>query len=647
VFEQPNWFHIALSSIGDAVLVADAGGRVTFLNPVAETLTGWGLADAAGRPSSQVFHVVYERTRQPVVDPVADVLGRGVVVGLASRAVLIARDGTECPIDDSAAPIRGPAGDLAGVVLIFHDVTERRRMEHAAEDALDYAEGIVETLREPLLVLDAGLRVRTANRSFYQTFRAAPAEIEGRLLYDLGNRQWDIPGLRVLLEEVIPRDSSFNDFEVHQASDGAGPRTMLLNARRLRRQREGPELILLAFEDVTAQRQAIDDLHVSETRYRRLFETAQDGILILDVETRQILDANPFLLDMLGYKRGELAGKELWEIGLFDDVEACRSACRRLQRDGYIRYEDLPLQTRDGRGIAVEFVSNVYQVGDHRVIQCNIRDVTDRGRAEDALREAHEQLEKRVQERTAELARVNEALTAEAVGRRDAEAARQVLLRRLSAAQEEERHRIARELHDQMGQHLTALSLGLKTLRVGATDPSAGQGLQQLQELADLMGREVHHLALELRPTALDDIGLHTALVNYVETWSERYGVEVDVQSDDLDGERLPALVETTLYRVVQEALTNVLKHARASSVSVILQRTSAQVLLVVEDDGGGFDAEAVGTPALGVGRLGLLGMRERLALVHGTMRVESMPGGGTTLFARIPHPTGPKEDGP
>src|SRR5439155_3298997 len=145
------------------------------------------------------------------------------------------------------------------------------------------------------------------------------------------------------------------------------------------------------------------------TRYRRLFETAQDGILIVDAGTGRVFDANPFLTDLLGYTRDELVGKELWEIGLFRDIDSNKAAFRVLQEKGYIRYDDLPLSTKDDRHIDVEFVSNVYPVGAARVIQCNIRDVTDRKRAEDALRATHDQLEVRVRERTSELARSNEA----------------------------------------------------------------------------------------------------------------------------------------------------------------------------------------------------------------------------------------------
>src|SRR5580692_4020348 len=123
-------------------------------------------------------------------------------------------------------------------------------------------------------------------------------------------------------------------------------------------------------------------LRASETSYRRLFEAAKDGILILDVDTGRIHDVNPFLFNLLGFSRNEMVGKTVGELSPFKDIESNKVMLERLQKDGYIRYEDLPLETRDGRKIAVEFVSNVYQAGDHNVIQCNVRDITERKAAE-------------------------------------------------------------------------------------------------------------------------------------------------------------------------------------------------------------------------------------------------------------------------
>ena len=148
-----------------------------------------------------------------------------------------------------------------------------------------------------------------------------------------------------------------------------------------------------AIRDITVRKRAEEAPQVSEIRYRRLFEAAQDGILILDFATGQVVDVNPFLTNLLGYSHAELVGKRLWEIGPVKDISASRLSFADLQTKGVIRYDDLPLETRDGRRIAVEFVSNVYTVGGTRVIQCNIRDITRRKHAEEALRRSEEQLQ--------------------------------------------------------------------------------------------------------------------------------------------------------------------------------------------------------------------------------------------------------------
>jgi formate hydrogenlyase transcriptional activator len=282
-------------------------------------------------------------------------------------------------------------------------IAERKQAEETAEKAQKYIESVVETIRDPLVVLTSDLKVISASRSFYETFQVAPEETQGRFIFDLDNHQWDIPALRELLEEIIPQNTHFNNFEVDHAFPRIGRRRMLLNARRIYREGKRTDRILLAFEDVTDKKQTEEALKSSEKRYRRLFETAQDGILILDAETGQISDVNPFLVEMLGYSHEDFLGKKLWEIGVFRDIEASKAAFLELQDKGYVRYNDLPLETKDGRPMAVEFVSNVYLVNHRKVIQCNIRDITERKHIAAALQSAHNEMERRVEERTVEL----------------------------------------------------------------------------------------------------------------------------------------------------------------------------------------------------------------------------------------------------
>jgi signal transduction histidine kinase len=204
-------------------------------------------------------------------------------------------------------------------------------------------------------------------------------------------------------------------------------------------------------------------------------------------------------------------------------------------------------------------------------------------------------------------------------------------MRRVVEAQEQERARLARELHDETGQALTSILLGLKTLEeaVGTDEARAGAGA--LRELVVGTLREVRRLAVELRPAALDDFGLVPALERLVDAFRESSGIDVALEAR-IGGDRLGSEVETTLYRIVQEALTNVVKHAAATRVSISLVRKDGSISAVVEDDGRGFSVDESRADALG-----LVGMRERAALLGGRVSIESARGRGTTLAVEVP----------
>ena len=258
--------------------------------------------------------------------------------------------------------------------------------------------------------------------------------------------------------------------------------------------------------------------------------------------------------------------------------------------------------------------------------------------AEATLQRERDQLEVRVRERTAELSAANRALQAEIVQRQRAQEAHQQVLRRLVAAEETERGRVSRELHDRLGQDLTALKLGLQVLgKQDPGSPAVRTSISKLKELADRLMRDIHRLAWELRPAALDDFGLEMALRRYADQWTALSGVPVDFHSRGVTAQRLAAELETTLYRITREALTNVVRHAQAKRVSVLVERRADQVLLIVEDDGRGFDAAGLLRAPATQGKLGLLGIQERATLAGGSVEIESNPGAGTTVFVRLP----------
>jgi PAS domain S-box-containing protein len=220
--------------------------------------------------------------------------------------------------------------------------------------------------------------------------------------------------------------------------------------------------------------------------------------------------------------------------------------------------------------------------------------------------------------------------------RRHAEDERARLLRSLITAQEEERRRISLEMHDQFGQQLSVLMLKIGALKAACNGHvELCAQIESLEDIARHLDAGVDFLVRNIRPTALDDLGLPVALSNFVASWKAHFGVNAELHISGMERGRLNSETETVLYRVLQEALTNIAKHAGAMNVGILLERHSDHVSLIVEDDGAGFDVDHQGSgPEV---RLGVVGMRERTAIVDGSLDIESRPGHGTTLVVRIP----------
>ena len=343
---------------------------------------------------------------------------------------------------------------------------------------------------------------------------------------------------------------------------------------------------------------------------------------------------------LFGYTAEEAVGQSIFLIIPEDRWEEERGVLARLRRGERVEHFETIRRAKDGRRIPISLTVSPIRDGHGRVIGASkvARDISERLIAQEALQRAHDELDERVRQRTAELSRANDSLRAEVTQRELVERERMGLLARLAVAEESERRRIARELHDQLGQQLTALRLTLEMLRAQSEGHAELRvQIETLQELARQLDQDVAFRVWELRPTALEEGGLQAALADYVRNWSKHFGIPVQLHAGRTAGERLTPVIETTLYRLAQEALNNVAKHARADHVDVVLERGGEHLSLIIEDNGVGFDPAKEETQGRG---FGLVGMRERAALVGAELQIESAAGRGTTVILRMPAPS-------
>ena len=252
---------------------------------------------------------------------------------------------------------------------------------------------MVETMNEGAVTLTSDGTILFCNQRFADIVQGSLEKVMGSSIYQYISST-DLQLFAVLFEQGLKGNSKA---ELALKTEGENSARVLLSVSPLQLT-DMPGVVCAVMVDITERKNMEEALKNSETNYRRLFEAAQDGILILDAETGQITDVNPFLLEMLGYSHEELLGKKLWEIGAFRDIEASKATSSELKSKGYVRYNDLPLETKEGRPIAVEFVSNVYLVNHHKVIQCNIRDITERKLTAEALKKSHNELERQAVE---------------------------------------------------------------------------------------------------------------------------------------------------------------------------------------------------------------------------------------------------------
>ena len=383
--------------------------------------------------------------------------------------------------------------------------------------------------------------------------------------------------------------------------------------------------VVITFQDITERRQAEERMRQGEERLRLLIDSAID-YAIFTMGTDGIVDSwNPGADRMFGYRAEEIVGQHVRILFTPEDREARVPERELSEAQATGRAADDRFHTRkDGSRF---FCSGItMRLGKGLGFAKIARDLTAQQKAAAGLVSAEAEFQARIRQRTDEL---------QSEMRARAEAHQHVtdLLKRLVTAQEDERARIARDLHDQLGQHLTALRLSLQRHRDGlAVGQASPEDIERALTLADRLNRDLDFLSWELRPAVLDDLGLAAALPLFVREWSEHYRIRAEYQGTGYASGALNRDAEVAFYRVAQEALNNVTKHAHASRVDVLLEARDGAVTLVVEDDGVGFDPADKAAHDKGIG---LAGMQERASLVGAMLQIESAPGEGTSIFLR------------
>jgi len=533
------------------------------------------------------------------------------------------------------APVFGPAGELAFIIHHVEDVTDHMRAEAALRETEEKYRTLFDSIDEGFTTIEVlfdendraiDYRFLQVNPSFErQTGIANAAGRRMREIAPLHEEHWfEIYGRVALTGEPVRFIN-----EAAQLGFWYDVYAFRVDDPQLRR-------VGILFNDITERRRTEQALLETEARMRRAISVPKVGVLFFDL-AGHMKEANEAFQQMCGYTIEELRSTTHWvQLTAPEFHELTSHRARDLAENGQTPPYEKEMIRKDGmRWWGLFAPTRLSGSGPQSECVEFVIDITETKRAQEALRLSeerlrglNEQLEERVRERTLELAEANVSLKEEVRERATAEARVRDLLRQLVNVQEEERRRISRELHDQFGQELSTLSLRLSMLK--RNGDGHREQLESMETVVRQLDSRLEFIVRELRPTALDELGLLHALDDYVTNWSQHFNIAARLHARGVDNEPLPGEVETVLYRVTQEALTNVAKHAQANGVDVIFERNTDHVSLIVEDDGVGFDTDSTDG-------LGLTGMRERAVLVGGSVILESNAGKGTTVFVRVP----------
>ncbi|MCA1577576.1 MAG: PAS domain S-box protein [Acidobacteria bacterium] len=577
------------ASIGFSI--TDLEDRLLAVNPAYSAITGYTEAELHAADLKRLIHpddlAVHEEKLQA--------LKSEEIPAFTTEERYLRHDGSLVWVENSVCVIRDERGRPTHLVTLTNDISERKEAERALRGSEEQYRDLVENSRELICTHDLSGKLLSVNRAAAELFGYEPSA----LVHQKNIRDLLVPEMRAQFDDYmkrICREGATSGTMLVQTS--SGERRMLEYYNSLRTEGVDTPIVRGIARDITEARRAQKALRESEERYRELFENSKDAIYVHDM-SGQYTSVNRAAEQLSGYTRQELIGRHFSSLVSPEYARHVREQlCRKLHASGETTYE-VELITKQGERIPVEvssrlIIENGLPVG----VQGCLHDISERKKAHEASR---------------------------------------TYSRRLLEAQEAERRRISLELHDQVGQILTAVKMNLHALRKAYNSPEFLTSIEENLNVIDEAVDQVRDLSVDLRPLLLDDFGLVVAVRWYLDRQARNSGVAVEFSSHSLtDDDRFPAALETACFRIMQEGVTNIIRHARATRLVVGLERTGSELLLVIGDNGSGFDVKQMRS-ASGAPTLGLRGMEERAQAVGGTLTIDSAPGLGTQVCASFP----------
>jgi PAS domain S-box-containing protein len=594
-------YRVLFESFPLGISVTDAAGILIEVNRESERLLGIPLDEHTRRKfDGPEWRIVRPDGTPMPPDEYASVRALREKRLVEDVEMGIVKDGGEITwISVTAAPI--PLEGY-GVAIAYGDITERKR----AEEALKESESLLREAQAAAHIghwaINPSIMIPTWSEEIFHIFgldpkKSAPSFAMHQTITHPDD--WDI--LNNAVTTSIVDGTPFNiEFRIIRQDKAIRWMHAIGYPRKTSKGRT--ESLFGTAQDITERKRAEEALRESEGRFRLLYEKAPLGYQSLDA-AGCFIDVNQAWLDTLGYSREEVIGRWFGDFLAPHEVEAFKQRFPKFKGTGEIQVE-VETVRKDGAHAIIAIVGRIAydEHGGFKQTHCILTDITERKRVEDALRENR-----------ARLARLS---------------------RRLVDAQEQERRRIARELHDEVGQNLTALTISLDGVSQLAMDGVMRGKITEIQELTKHLIVEVNALSVELRPRVLDDLGLIPGLLSLFSRFSTQTGVEIDFKHTGIERKRLAPELEISAYRIIQEALTNVVRHAGVKTARVRLQGKDDILWIQVQDEGKGFEFQQAMNAE---DSMGLLSMTERAEQVGGKLEVQTAPGEGTLITCRLP----------